>query len=369
MSRSLSSLNSVQVVEAARNSISVETHATTDVIRHLREIQERKIYLEFGYPSLFEMCTKEFGYSNGAAQRRILAMRLVKDIPEVEEKIAAGEISLSTAASLQSFFQLEKKREVVPSKAERYELVQTCESMSSREVERELARRNPELDRRESIRAVSDDRMRLSYSVTETLWRKMEQLKALRSHVNAKMTNEDLLEWLVELGLDKADPVRKAERAEVRRQKRKSTDSLPASEVKPRHESVLGAEPNRYITADVDHELAKSRSMGCDFVDSATGKRCGSQHFLQRDHIVEYAQGGSNTLENLRWLCGQHNRRRSGVKEPVFHYQVQLVRPRDRSRRWASPESQHAPVSRGAAPSVSERSYPSTSRCPRSATT
>jgi 5-methylcytosine-specific restriction endonuclease McrA len=40
----------------------------------------------------------------------------------------------------------------------------------------------------------------------------------------------------------------------------------------------------------------------------STGERCDATHNLQIDHIVPYARGGTNTLDNLRLLCERHNK-------------------------------------------------------------
>lgn len=343
----LRNLTNDQLLSSTRIAVSDERRAALAVLEHLQVIQDRKIYLERGFPSLFEFCTKELGYSNGAAQRRIQAMRLMKEVPEVQEKIQSGQISISSAAQIQSFLQLEKKEDHAYTKTEKLELLATCEGKSSRDVEKELARRNPEVVRRDSIRAVDEDNMRLTITVSDDLWRKIERLRALRSHTKAHLKTEELLAWLVELGLDKADPVRKAERAQKRskhrdsfasseRDDRADFDSLPTSEVRvrqtglPRAESVLSSksprarrERTRYINAEVTHRLSQSQKGGCSYVDPRTGRRCGSPYFLQRDHIEPYSEGGSNDAANLRWYCGPHNRARNAViREGTRFYQA-----------------------------------------------
>lgn len=80
-------------------------------------------------------------------------------------------------------------------------------------------------------------------------------------------------------------------------------------EVKPRKRVTIKTR-SRHISAEVKREMEKTRHKGCSHVDSKTGERCGSKHFLQMDHIDEYSQGGSNEAENLQWLCGSHNRLR-----------------------------------------------------------
>ncbi len=77
-----------------KNLVSTERRVLTKILHYLREIEVRKLYLTRGYPSLFAMLTQELGYSESAAGRRIQAMRLIKEIPQVEAKIEKGTLSL-----------------------------------------------------------------------------------------------------------------------------------------------------------------------------------------------------------------------------------------------------------------------------------
>ena len=42
--------------------------------------------------------------------------------------------------------------------------------------------------------------------------------------------------------------------------------------------------------------------------DAGRCVECGSNFDLQYDHIIPFALGGANTVENLQLLCGQCNR-------------------------------------------------------------
>ena len=79
------------------------------VLRHLREIESRKLYFSEGCSSLFDYAVRELGYSEGAASRRIKAMKLCRDLPPAEKKLQSGKLSLSGACQLQSFFERQKK--------------------------------------------------------------------------------------------------------------------------------------------------------------------------------------------------------------------------------------------------------------------
>ena len=80
------------------------------VLHHLKEIESRKLYFSQGFSSLFDYAVKELGYSEGAAYRRIKAMRLCRDIPETEARLQSGRLSLSSACQLQNFFEKQAKK-------------------------------------------------------------------------------------------------------------------------------------------------------------------------------------------------------------------------------------------------------------------
>jgi hypothetical protein len=85
----------------------------------------RKLFLEMGYPSLFEFCLKELSYSEGSAQRRISAMRLLKSLPEIEPKIISGELSLSVVSQAQTFFRAQEKEQKPLDKNEKLDLLKS----------------------------------------------------------------------------------------------------------------------------------------------------------------------------------------------------------------------------------------------------
>ena len=70
------SFSDSQLVASTSQSVKIETKATTNVVRHFREIFDRKLHLKRGYSSMFVMAVKEFGYDKASAQRRVKAMAL-----------------------------------------------------------------------------------------------------------------------------------------------------------------------------------------------------------------------------------------------------------------------------------------------------
>jgi len=71
-----------------------------------------------------------------------------------------------------------------------------------------------------------------------------------------------------------------------------------------------GGRTGRAIPAAVKCAVWRRDRGRCSYVDRISGRRCGSQHLLQIDHVVPYAQGGAAEPNNLRLLCAAHHRHR-----------------------------------------------------------
>ena len=302
----LKSLTNDQLINETENAIKTERASTADVVRHFQEISDRRLFLECGFPSLYEMVTKHFGYCAGSAMRRINSMRLISDVPAVEAKIESGELSLTAAASVQSFFYSEAKQSRPYSQSAKIELIEACLKKSTREVELELCKRNPDLEKREDVRQLSEHSLRISFTISDETHTKLVRLMNLMSHSNPDMSFESLIDRLAEMGLDQVDPIRKAQRAEKRKAKT-STDSPPAPEVEV-DGGIATETPTRYIDAETSRAVwVKNQDTGCEYVSPA-GQRCSSHFQLQRDHIKPFGVGGRNMADNLRVYCGRHNR-------------------------------------------------------------
>ena len=108
---SLKHIRNDQLLLQTKNLVQKERQINIRVLQHLQEIEKRKLYLDRGFPSLFEYAVKELGYSHSAAYRRIKTMRLCRDIPQAVSKIKTGSLNLTTASQLQTFFEKKKRKD------------------------------------------------------------------------------------------------------------------------------------------------------------------------------------------------------------------------------------------------------------------
>lgn len=258
-----------------------ERDLIAEVLRHLREVEERRLYLARGYPSMFAFCTQVLNYSEGEAHVRIQAMRLIRTLPAVEGKIERGELSLSVAALAQGCFRRQKLATEVQS-----EIVRELSDLSTRAAERHLAARFPQNKPREAESPLSATLTRISFAATTEQLAKFRRLKALFAHTNFDGRYDRLFETLADMALKELD-----------------TSVTEAPQVPARR--------TRYIPPRTRRFVMQRASEQCEFVDALTGKRCEGRHGLQIDHIVEFRNGGGNEVTNLRALCGAHNRGRN----------------------------------------------------------
>ena len=91
-----------------------------------------------------------------------------------------------------------------------------------------------------------------------------------------------------------------------------AADAKPAASPRRIQTSAAkaGGGTGRTIPAAVKRAVWQRDRGRCSYVDRTSGRRCGSQHLLQIDHVVPYARGGAAEPNNLRLLCAAHHRHR-----------------------------------------------------------
>jgi hypothetical protein len=295
----LTKISDEVLLSEIKTKVAREREMTLSILHHLREISRRRLHAKLGYSTLFAYATQELGYDNASAMRRIDAMRLLKELPEIEEKIQEGSLSLSTVARAQSFF---KKETVEPEKKK--EIIAALENKSTREAERTLLQfsQSPATHFHEKIKPVTPELSEVRFYASEGLLQQLEKLKGLLAHSHPHLSTGDLIAYLARMGLEKLDPATKKPR------ETKTTSSAP-NQAKPATPptSPPNGSPSRRPPLPVIREVWRRDQGRCVWKDSKTGRVCGSQFRVQIDHKLPWAMGGDHSLANLRCLCAPHN--------------------------------------------------------------
>ena len=102
--RPFSELGDQQLLERTRRLAADHRCIDVHILDHLDEIDRRGLALRRGFSSLFDYAVRELRFSDAAAQRRILAMRLCRRQGWVRACLQSGELSMTSAAQLETSF-------------------------------------------------------------------------------------------------------------------------------------------------------------------------------------------------------------------------------------------------------------------------
>jgi len=273
------------------------------LLEYLHELDNRKLYRELGYPSLFAFCTKALGYSEGAAFRRIAAARALSICPELRQQIETGKLSLCTAAEVAKVITVENKEQVLAAGA----------GKSNRAVKEALVpfqRESLPAKRVETVRV-----KRVATGAAPLIEQKGDSQKRFSITLELDESEMTLLEEAQKLlsARKLKDTVLRAAKQVIARERRLTTlrerraqKSLSTSKVVTSPAKCQTGKPSRYIAAGVRHAVAKRDGNRCSYI-APDGTRCCETGNLELDHIEPWALGGKNTAQNLRLVCKAHN--------------------------------------------------------------
>ena len=275
------------------------------VLLYLREIDRRRLYLEEGYSSMFDFCVKYLKYSESTAVRRIKAERALGRSKKIINMLLSGEMTVTGLSKIEPICRPENTEAILERAA----------GCSCRELDILKARHCPSEPEPEKVRPVFvrtelkikseppdggrkftanaegsnflEEKYRLEFSVSAET---MNKIKSAKSLLSTKYPNgvklETLFEELLDNYLEKNDPNGRECDSDI---------------------NINKLDRTRYIPQKIKDIVFKRDGGRCSFV-GRNGRRCNSAWNLQYDHIVPFGKGGDNSPENLRLLCGRHNR-------------------------------------------------------------
>src|SRR6188768_2122096 len=117
---------------------------TAEFLAYLAELDERGIFLDLGFASLFEYCVEKLGLCESTAGRHIAAARVCRSHPKAFAMVASGALHASALSLLRKHLSSENAAE----------LFELCAHRSARKVEETLAARFPRPDVRDLVRRI-----------------------------------------------------------------------------------------------------------------------------------------------------------------------------------------------------------------------
>ncbi len=310
-----------------------ERHALAEFILALAEFDERRLWVELDYTSLFYFLHRELGLSKGAAHYRKTAAELVQRFPEIVEPLRDGRLWLTTVIELEKVLTPENAKDVLPrflglSKREaqevaaelrptevvpRREVVTTVRAPAAPALALELpaavdrghesvhlANQKPAPEpaparplpapgparTRDSVEPLTGEESRFHLTVSRRFLKKLEAARDALSHSNPGADTEEILEAGLDLLLE-------------RQAKRNGVATKPLRTPRP------SSDPG-YVPAHVRRAVRMRDEGRCQW-PMPSGGTCGSTRQLELDHVNPRALGGLATVDDCRLLCRPHH--------------------------------------------------------------
>ncbi|MFL5271952.1 MAG: HNH endonuclease [Anaeromyxobacteraceae bacterium] len=347
-----------------------EREVQVEFLLHLDAFDQRRAWAEAGYPSLWEWILRVLHLREGAAGRRIAAMRVLRRFPSLAAALRDGRLCLSTLALLGPVLTDDNRDDLLARAAflTRADVERLVASLAPRSPPKEglrltssgAARRGkaplgsaasagaqPTPDARVVggallLAAVSSPAPAASVSHAPaagappaagevpaveaqpvarppppaTVRPVSADTYSLRVTLDAAFKEEldalkDLLAHKIPGG-DLSAVLREAVRCAIEKHGRRKGAVEPSRTRKAAHREQQGdgapqaAKAREPIPAAVRRAVWKRDGGRCAWC-AEDGRRCGSTWMLELDHIVPAALGGLSTVENLRLHCRPHN--------------------------------------------------------------
>jgi hypothetical protein len=326
---SLRRLSDAELVARLKDLAARERGVTAALVAHLAELETRSLHLQAGYGSLFVYCRDALQLSEHDSYNRIEVARAARRYPVILERLASGDLNLTTIRLLAPHLTPEnhlrvlneargKKKSAVEERVARLSpwpdepvlirklpaprvisvTVPLCSAQpgpgalssasQSSAPPQAAPPASPSLAPRPvAVVPLSPDRYKLQVTIGGETLEKLRLAKDMLRHALPSGDEAVLLDRALTSLL-----------ADLARRKFAATD-------RPRPGN--GATPgSRHIPAEV-RRAVWLRDLGrCAFV-ARDGRRCGERAFLEFHHLRPYAVGGEATVENIQLRCRRHN--------------------------------------------------------------
>lgn len=254
--------------------------AEANLIKILQEVEELRLFLDFGLTSLYQYAIQKLELSEDVAINFISVARKAKQAPLLQLAIEEGSVSVSKARKVTSVLTPENQEE----------WIHKIQTLTSKNLEREVAKINPREATPERTKYVSEDRLELRMGISQEMFEEFKRVQDLESKRTAKSASmEETLQALLKVYLEVKDPQKRAQRI-------LSVPRRPNPTV----------QSGKTVSSLRKHQVVARDEGRCAHIEN--GQRCENRRWMEVHHIQPRCEGGDHSLDNLTTLCSAHHR-------------------------------------------------------------
>ncbi len=341
-----------------------------DLVAHIAEVDERRLYAREASPSMFAYCTEVLRLSEAEAYLRIAAARASREHPVLLAMLADGRLHLTAIAKVAPHLTRDNRdnRDTLLARAahrSKREIEELVAELAPRPDAPSLMRKLPESrtkgqrpDRAVPPREIGRDRVdpaspelrpdgvaklelvassaappavvellapalyKVQFTASAALHDKLERLRAL---MRPSVPDGDLAAIIEQAVTEKLERL-EARRFALTKAPRKA---LAASATSPR---------TRHIPAAVRRAVHERDGGRCRYVDDE-GRRCTAREGLEFHHRHPFGHGGDHSPQNLLLMCRAHN---GYLADVDYGTRAMALDHRQPTRRAAAPTARNA---------------------------
>ncbi len=367
MNSLLAALDDDTLLSTIRTLVARSNADEADLILHLGEMDERRLYAPLGYSSMHAYCTGVLGFSQYTAFDRINVARLVRRRSGMLELLRDGKLNLTALRLLSSAMMredcsdqecqaiaarafglvTEQVRELAaelapkpavpdsirkvptrgapppPPPAVELPLLATAAPQAPAPVSAVSAPPPPSPPTPPRVEPLAPDAYKVTFTADAELRQLLREAEELLSHRKDQRNLPSIVKAAVK------DYVAKL---------KKERFGLGAKPRAARPEAAPPKPATRHVPVAMARETVERRGLRCTFV-SDDGHRCGERAFLQIEHVEGFARTGEHSPETLDVHCATHNllaaermfgrefmdRKRRGTRFKTSATQLELV--------------------------------------------
>jgi hypothetical protein len=305
-------------------------HIEAELVTHIGEVDERRLYTREGSPSMFAYCTDVLHLSEHEAYLRITAARAAREHPMLLTMLSERRLHLSGIAKLAPHLTRESRQELLERAAHKSkrQIEELVAELAPRADAPPLVRKLPEARRAAPtsvqgplgappalqlgpdrvgmasapvpsaaaprpalVQPLAPGRFKVQFTASTAFRDKLRRLQAL---MRSSVPDGDLAAIL------EAAVSEKLQRLEARRF---GTTKTPRKKLPEKGAPALSS---RYIPTAVRRAVFARDGGRCRY-RTERGRRCTDRHNLEFHHVRAYARGGPPSPENLQLMCPAHN--------------------------------------------------------------
>lgn len=354
----LKNISNHELISRMQKLVSSERKITHLVLLHILEIENRRLYAELGYESLFTYLTKHLGYCEASAYRRMQSARLLKQVPGISQKLESGSLNLSQLTQVQKCIKEENGNGGFVSNSKAQNILAKIVGKNSFETKSILAKEFSQPIKTQCvIKPQQDESIRSEVTFTKEEYKGLKTAKDLLSHVCPDNSWSEVISTLAikfnqsKLGKpilkkpisSKPSSSKTKSQSSMKATNQSTTKASPAkmfsgqegqktafqdgctnaaaitavitpgsqndspSNTTPATQRFYAKQTRAYIAVKTKRQLFLNANHQRQYTDKKSRTRCQSTYQLQIDHIQPIAMNGSNMVSNLRVLCRTHN--------------------------------------------------------------